>query len=153
MAVTRGQASSQPLWEEEPKQTRRSRNNKMRSPRQVRIELHGSKEGDSYGNKTPSQRNLFPRGSGFPNGDTSQALDHESIRARVSGQSLASSSAESPQSPLPGDRVHPVLRTAEDTGSTRAPDDLGTAREPGQGPPPGITRWWGRGACTHFLHS
>lgn len=153
MAVTREQASSQPLWEEEPKQTRRSKNNEMRSPRQVRIELHSSKEGDSYGNKKPPQRNLYPRGSGFPNGDTRQALDHEWIRARVSGQSLASSSAESPQSPLPGDRVHPVLHTAEDIGSTRAPDDPGTAREPGQGPPPGITRWWGSGACTHFLLS
>ena len=95
MAVTREQASSQPLWEEEPKQTRRSKNNEMRSPRQVRIELHSSKEGDSYGNKKPPQRNLYPRGSGFPNGDTRQALDHEWIRARVSGQSLASSSAES----------------------------------------------------------
>lgn len=126
----------------------------MRSPRQVRTELHGSKkEGDSYGNKTPSQRNLNPRGSGFPNRDTRHAFDHELVRPRVRGQSLASSSAESPQSPLPGDRVHPVLHTAEDTGSTRTPDDLGTARVPGQGPPPGITRWRGRRARTHFLHS
>lgn len=83
-------------------QIRRSRNNKMRSPRQVRTELHGSKkEGDSYGNKTPSQRNLNPRGRGFPNGDTRHAFNHELVRARVRGQSLASSSAESPQCPPP----------------------------------------------------
>lgn len=99
MAVTREQASSQPLWEEEPKQTRRSKNNEMRSPRQVRIELHSSKEGDSYGNKKPPQRNLYPRGSGFPNGDTRQALDHEWIEPGSAVRAWPAAQL-SPHSPL-----------------------------------------------------